>query len=95
MARYIDADLFLKSAISDFKCVPCVGVETFIGGETYLVGESLDDVINRQPTADVKEVVRCAKCAFYDIEKYNCRKFDCNMPCDGYCSKGKPKNDKE
>ena len=41
--------------------------------------------------ADFAEVVRCFNCAFYDIEDYNCREFDCNMPCDGYCSKGTPK----
>ena len=51
----------------------------------------LKSVLQQAPTADVVEVARCVNCCFYDIEKYNCREFDCNMPCDGYCSKGTPK----
>ena len=53
--------------------------------------EGCVEALKFTPTADVVEVVRCEKCAFYDIEDYNCREFDCNMPCDGYCSKGTPK----
>ena len=53
--------------------------------------EMATDFLNNIKDADVVEVVRCENCAFYDIEDYNCREFDCNMPCDGYCSKGTPK----
>ncbi len=51
----------------------------------------LNPCVKFKNKADFVEVVRCFNCVFYDIEDYNCREFDCNMPCDGYCSKGTPK----
>ena len=48
-------------------------------------------LLSRIETNSVEKVNNCVNCAFYDIEEYNCREFDCNMPCNGYCSKGRPK----
>ena len=56
MARYIDAENFLESIIEKFKCVPLVGVTKYINGEEYFEGNTLDILINEQPTADVEEV---------------------------------------
>lgn len=58
MARYIDAENFLESIIEKFKCVPLVGVTKYINGEEYFEGNTLDILINEQPTADVEEVKR-------------------------------------
>ena len=62
MARYIDAEKFLKSMIAKFKCVPLVGVSKYIQGEECFEGEPLDSLINEAPTVDVVEVVRCENC---------------------------------
>ena len=59
--------------------------------EYKLVEKAAQMAMDGKTKADFAEVVRCFNCAFYDIEDYNCREFDCNMPCDGYCSKGTPK----
>lgn len=56
MARYIDADKFLRSMITKFKCVPLLGVSKYINGEEYFEGEHLNLLINETPTADVQEV---------------------------------------
>lgn len=56
MARYIDADKFLESLISKFKCVPLVGTTSYMYGEECFEGEHIDTLINDQPTADVVEV---------------------------------------
>ena len=58
MARYIDADKFLESLISKFKCVPLVGTTSYMYEEECFEGEHIDTLINDQPTADVKEVKR-------------------------------------
>ena len=49
MARYIDADEFLKYEIKRNGCVP------FIDGGNYNV-DRLNDELNNFPTADVQEV---------------------------------------
>ena len=56
MARYIDAEQFLKSTISKFNCIPLVGVTSYINGEECFDGEHFDTLINEQTTADVEEV---------------------------------------
>lgn len=53
MTRYIDADKFLKSMITKFKCVPLLGVSKYINGEECFEGEHLNSLINEIPTADV------------------------------------------
>lgn len=53
MARYVDADKLLKSAVSKFKCVPLVGVLSYRNGEECFDGLSFEEFINEQPTADV------------------------------------------
>ena len=68
MARYIDAENFLESIIEKFKCVPLVGVTKYINGEEYFEGNTLDILINEQPTADVVEVkCRCSECKHLKI----------------------------
>ena len=89
MAEYVDRKQLMKErerAIQVYENTNIFSVEAIRSGLKPL----LDKIVDLH-TADVVEVVRCVKCAFYDIEKYNCREFDCNMPCDGYCSKGTPK----
>ena len=90
MARYIDADKAIEN-IKLFKFWDRLSpYEKGVNFAVNSICRELADV-TITPTADVAEVVRCENCAFYDIEDYNCREFDCNMPCDGYCSKGTPK----
>ena len=85
MARYIDAEKFLKSMIAKFKCVPLVGVSKYIQGEECFKGEPLDSLINEAPTADVVEVVRCEKCKYCD-HCYPAKAID-EEPVEGwYCN---------
>lgn len=53
MPIYIDAEKFLKSAISKFKCVPLIGVTKCRNGEECFDGEDLEQVLNQAPTEDV------------------------------------------
>ena len=59
MARYIDADKFLKDQISRCGCVPLVGSCT-------MDNESLKYILDTAPTADVVEVVRCKDCKYFN-----------------------------
>jgi hypothetical protein len=70
MARYIDADEFLKSMIAKFKCVPLVGVTKYIYGEECFEGEILDAIIKETPTADVVEVKHGEWVAYECEESY-------------------------
>ena len=71
MARYIDAEKFLKSTISKFKCVPLVGTTYVNGyGEECFEGEYLDVLITEQPTADVVEVKHAEW--IYNVKYYSC-----------------------
>lgn len=77
MTKYINADKFLKSMITKFKCVPLLGVSKYINGEEYFEGEHLNSLINETPTADVVEVVRCKDCkhaTFYSCKNDACYK---------------------
>ena len=97
MSRYIDADALLKSAVSQFKCVPSVGVIYFGNGEEIFEGEDLQDFIKAQPTADVVEVVRCRDCKYSEVDEnenlwcafYNEKIRE--MP-NGYCWHGERSN---
>lgn len=61
MKKYIDVDL-LKSELEDLD----------ESGRLYYMG--VFDVINSQPTADVKRIVKCEKCKYarfqYNTDKY-------------------------
>lgn len=74
MARYIDADKFLKSMISRFKCVPLIGIIKYIKGEECFECEDLDTLINETFTADVEEKRECEKCVHFlkDVTQYPC-----------------------
>ena len=70
--------------------------EIFAHWYTY---EEIDETIDRQPTADVVEVVRCKDCKFQKIESgWNCKRykfcgnFDYPMGDDDFCSWGERKN---
>lgn len=86
MARYVDADEFLKSMIKRFKCVPAVGVTKYIYGEECFEGEHIDTIIKEQPTADV-EVVRHGEWIEITDDVYFCSK--CNRTL---CFGGKSKD---
>jgi hypothetical protein len=77
MARYIDADKFLKDQIRRCGCVPLVGVSKYINGEESFEGDCLDALINEQPTADVveKSLFDELKCL---IEKIDIKSDDYN-----------------
>ena len=59
MARYIDADLLLQRLTGVNSSVE-QGVKYF---------NSVYNIINEQPTADVVEVVRCKDCGYYENGK--------------------------
>ena len=65
MARYIDADKFLRLMITKFKCVPLLGVSEYINGEEYFEGEPLNLLINETPVADVVVLLRCIDCQYF------------------------------
>ena len=68
MARYIDADAFLKDETKRCGCVPLVGSCT-------TDNESLAYQLAKAPTADVVEVVRCKECKHATF--YSCRNDTC------------------
>ena len=90
MARYIDADRVMEEI-------------NRIGGHNLCEWETIGvkALIDRQPTADVVEAVRCKDCIYWDCysgEDYH--KGDCTelvgldscMYEDDFCSYGKRKN---
>ena len=90
MARYIDADAFLRRAESMY-CLGCEkrmgiknGKKTFIygiGGAPCRACE-VDDVkaeLEDSPTADVVEVVRCKECKFYLHSDEKCELIDTRL----------------
>ena len=90
MARYIDADKFLKQMIEKFKCIPLIGVTKYINGEEYFEGEHLDTIIKETPTADVEEVVRCKNCTHGHWNQETC-----HGRCVHYCDLTDLQIDKE
>ena len=82
MARYIDADK-LKDRIKASCAFPN------IGQDGYFLQDCTIDLIDKQPTADVVEVVRCKDCR-NRIEK-NWSKCHGRKPYD-FCSDGERLN---
>ncbi len=79
MACYIDAEEFLKDLHNSkilFKGTYAQGI-LFFG--------LFDNIINRQPTADVVEVCRCKDCKHLGC-KLSKDKYACNNLCMPYCS---------
>ena len=66
MARYIDADKLIK----DIESKRLVFKDTTTIGEALLSqGNAIREAIEKSPTADVVEVVRCGKCKHYVFGK--------------------------
>ena len=82
MPRYIDADALIKTIYP-------IGIQNDLN---YVINaKAVKVAIDKQPTADVVEVVRCKDCVFCDSEI--CRHdFALNFCCyDDYCSYGERK----
>ena len=76
MARYIDADILMKEFEVDTS-KDAMDISDIVFG-------AVTSIIEKQPTADVVEVVKCKDC------KYNgtsCRIMDLGSPND-FCSNG-------
>ena len=82
MARYIDAELLVKeiAKIEDLRTL-----------STKTIGEAID----RTPTADVVEVVRCRDCGSYNTHYGECTLNGSHYGENGYCYKGKRTPQKE
>ena len=88
MARYIDADKMREDWLED-------------GENEYVYdANSVLESIDRQPTADVVEVVRCKECVHWGGVTFGfiCRKFSSPstkicMGADCYCSYGEKKDE--
>ena len=69
MARYIDADKFLEDQIHRCGCVPLIGSCT-------MDNESLKDIVERTPTADVQEVRHGewmpVTYTYFGLKRYEC-----------------------
>lgn len=89
MARYIDADRLVEMIYARAEML-FEGKEAFF----YVAGW-----LNKLPTADVVEVVRCGDCKFYEeVEYYHpadnnaiktvCRLYKRTMQEDDFCSYG-------
>lgn len=82
MARYIDADKVMEEI-------------NRIGGHNLCEWETIGvkALIDRQPTADVVEVVRCKDCKNYNTNSCDygfgwCERMDCGTMDNWYCSYG-------
>lgn len=101
--RYIDADALVK-AIEDCSFVTwSEGVNRAWWAQAVLVKDNLMRCIERQPAADVVEVVRCKDCRWCDVTNwdgeilYGC---DCcggmnDIAPDYFCSYGERKDGNE
>lgn len=58
MARYIDADKLIERVNAS-----CAFPN--MGQDGYFLRDCIIDIISKQPTADVVEVVRCKSCVHY------------------------------
>lgn len=88
MSRYIDADAFKRNNEDLLHC-----------DFPYLCEDTLEEIIDEEPTADVVEVVRCEDCKhshyFIDAHTDNygtsvkakayCRIWQDWVPPEGYC----------
>ena len=83
MARYIDADKFLKDQIHRCGCIPLIGSCT-------MDNESLKDILEHTPTADVVEVKHGRwELKHIGVGHYwecsECEYKNCAMPRTSYC----------
>lgn len=96
MAKYINAERLKDSMFAYYDCLEESANGRPYKGDTlmdYEVVDMIEDCIDNAPTADVVEVVRCRDCVMHekgcplDTHPYM-------TPDDGYCFKGKRKDDK-
>lgn len=93
MSRYID----LEKAIERLKASPAF---SNFGTDGYFLLGVVEDLLNKQPTADAVEVVRCRDCKhlLVDDEGYSYCSDSCGL--DGvdlsdYCSDGERREENE
>lgn len=90
MNRYIDAELFRKTIIKRFGCVPSLTDYS----SNSINDIHLDDALNLIPTADVVEVVRCKDCEYWQDNNGGYPHDECRWgknetpDADDYCSYG-------
>lgn len=77
MSRYIDADEFKKENERLLHC-----------DFPYLSEETLEELIDAMPTAEVAEIVRCKDCKHADLFYPYCTIWESAIDGDGYCYKG-------
>ena len=93
MARYIDADALIERL--KFKRDETDKVKKKYSGLECAISQ-----VQKQPTADVVEVVRCKECKHSSFIK-SCSKYECKKGCgslkysNDYCSYGERKCDNE
>ena len=81
MSRYIDAEalqnrIYASPLFSNF------------GEDGWFIKDFILDLIDRQTTADVVEVVRCKDCAYYREETSYCLNPHCSSSFYGHRVKG-------
>ena len=55
--------------------------------EQYAHADSIEDLIEKLPSADAVEVVRCKDCAYRDHDRCEIWEY-CKVPDTGYCYEG-------
>lgn len=88
MARYIDLDKAIER-LNASPAFPNMGMDGY-----FLLGV-VENLLKKQPTADVVEVVRCKDCMHSEDESCNyriwCNVFDRRFNKNGYCGLGERK----
>lgn len=87
MARYVDVEGYRKLFDEEYKKTR----ELIYEGETHLdnLAEGFSEasrVIDRMPTADVVEVVRCKECVWWEARTYGSTIGRCENPRNGLVS---------
>ena len=89
--RYIDAEK-IKQKLND----------KIINPQTAFINGVLIGLLDREPTADVVEVVRCKDCKYFNDIKHTCSlhsheliRFQVSMEFNDYCSYGERKEQEQ
>ena len=95
MSRHIDADALIEE-IERCSCETwSKGVNPTWWAQAVKVKDNIKQCIDRQPTADVVEVVRCKDCKYFyqDGDIKVCKHWNCHSTTDdSYCSYGERRN---
>ena len=93
MSRYIDADALIEE-IERCSCETwSKGVNLTWWVQAVKVKDNIKQCIDRQPTADVVEVVRCKDCKYFDRKYLMCKCGGCT-DYNGYCHRGERDDEK-